>query len=66
MSIKSDGKIRMNLAMNQFQKKYFPTYCDANIWRNNTKEKHDGVIRRDTDGRYFIFVKTASQELQGL
>jgi len=66
MSIKSEGQIRTKLVMNQFQKKYFPTYCDAKIWRDNTKEKHDGQIRRETDGRYFIFVKTASQELQGL
>ena len=51
------------LSMRQFEKKYFDSYSDAEMFLLNEDNNTDGVIRKET-GRYYIFVdkSNANQE----
>lgn len=66
-NLQSGGGLRIGpLVMKQFEKRYFETYSDAEIWIGNTRDDHDGIIRKDEYGKYYIFVKSESQEKQSI
>lgn len=54
------GKMRITLNMKQYEKLYFDSYSDAEIWLSNTNRLNDGVIRQE-GGRYYIFVDTSQK-----
>ena len=44
------------IQMRKFEKKYFDTYSDAEIWMLNTTKTTDGVIRKE-NGKYYVFIE---------
>jgi len=66
-SMNSGGGLKLGtIIMKQFEKKYFASYSEAEIWKANTTEEHEDIIRKESTEKYYIFVRTNSQEKQGL
>lgn len=57
-SMNSEGGLRVGkIIMKQFEKKYFASYSEAEIWKSNTTEEHDNIIRKESSEKYYIFVR---------
>jgi hypothetical protein len=51
------------ICMKKFERLYFDTYSDAEIWLSNTTIENDGVIRKEGEATYYIFAKPRETEL---
>ena len=62
MSVKGNGGLLARaVLMQQFKKKYFDTYREAENWLYATEEANDGRIEKEGD-KYYIFVASSSQK----
>jgi hypothetical protein len=56
--MRSSGGMKFNkFKVIQFEKMYFDSYRDAEMWLSETSIENDGVIRKEPDGRHYIFIK---------
>lgn len=56
--MRSAGGIKLSgFFMKQLEKKYFPSYDEAQKWLESTDIENDGIIRKDNDAKYYIFTE---------
>jgi hypothetical protein len=46
-----------NFKMKQYEKMHFNSYKEAELWMSETSIENDGVIRKEPDGKYYIFIE---------
>lgn len=62
-TVNGGGGLRFGaLVMKGYDKKFFDTYSDAEIWLlNDSGGLTDGIIRKEA-GRYFVFVNATEEQ----
>lgn len=56
--MRSAGGIKLSgFFMKQLEKKYFPSYDEAQKWLESTDIENDGIIREEPKGKFYIFVE---------